>query len=95
MRLCFGHKYKLADGMPALAQLYVLYSDKARSFNQWQRVLYSNFYDTIRANYVHIYINNYTAQNDMLSIDCTILTTKFVNIAPSSHIPYCSLSLHI
>ena len=56
MRLCFGHKYKLADGMTALAQLYVLYSDKARSFNQWQRVLYSNFYDTIRENYMHILI---------------------------------------
>ena len=28
--------------MTALAQLYVLYSDRARSFNPWQRVLYPN-----------------------------------------------------
>ena len=38
-----GHKFKLADGVTALAQLRVLYSDRARSFNQWQRVLHANF----------------------------------------------------
>ena len=29
--------------MTDLAQLYALYSDRARSFNQWQRALYLNF----------------------------------------------------
>ena len=29
--------------MTALAQLYALYSHRARSFNQWQRALYPNF----------------------------------------------------
>ena len=34
---------QLADGVTAVAQLYALYSHRARSFNQWQRVLYLNF----------------------------------------------------
>ena len=33
----------LADSVTALAQLYALYSDRARSFNQWQRTLYPKF----------------------------------------------------
>ena len=33
-------KYKLADGVTALAQLRVLYSDRARSFNRWQPTLH-------------------------------------------------------
>ena len=36
-------QYNLADGVTALAQLYALYSHRARSFNQWQRALYPNF----------------------------------------------------
>ena len=35
--------YNLAYGVTALAQLYALYSDRAHSFNQWQRALYPNF----------------------------------------------------
>ena len=31
--------YNLADGVTVLAQLYVLYSDRARSFNPCQRAL--------------------------------------------------------
>ena len=38
-----GHKFKLVDDVTALAQLRVLYSDRARSFNQWKRVLHANF----------------------------------------------------
>ena len=34
--------YELADGVTALVQFRVLYSDKTRSFNQWQRVLCPN-----------------------------------------------------
>ena len=34
---------QLADGVTALAQLNAVYSHRARSFNQWQRVLYPNF----------------------------------------------------
>ena len=34
---------QLADGVTAVAQLYTLYSHRARSFNQWQRALYPNF----------------------------------------------------
>ena len=33
----------MADGVAALAQLYALYSHRARYFNQWQRALYPNF----------------------------------------------------
>ena len=33
-------KYKLADGVTALAQLRVLYSGRARSFNRWQPILH-------------------------------------------------------
>lgn len=36
-------QYNLADGVTAFAQLRVLYSDRTRSFNQWQSVLYPNF----------------------------------------------------
>ena len=35
--------YNMADGVTASAQLYALYSHRARSFNQWQYVLYPNF----------------------------------------------------
>ena len=35
--------YNLADGVTALAQFYTLYSNRARSFNQRQHVLYPNF----------------------------------------------------
>ena len=38
---------QLADGVTAVAQLYALYSHRARSFNQWQRALYPNFIITI------------------------------------------------
>ena len=34
---------QLADGVTALAQLYALYSHRARSFNKWQRTWYLNF----------------------------------------------------
>ena len=34
---------QLADGVTAVAQLYALYSHRARSFNQWQHALYPNF----------------------------------------------------
>ena len=43
VREMVGHKFKLVDDVTALAQLRVLYSDRARSFNQWQRVLHANF----------------------------------------------------
>ena len=33
----------MTDGVTALAQLYALYSHRARSFNQWQHALYPNF----------------------------------------------------
>ena len=33
----------MADGVTALAQLYALYSHRARSFSQLQRALYPNF----------------------------------------------------
>ena len=38
-----GRTDNLADGVTALAHLYALYSDRAHSFNQWQRALYPNF----------------------------------------------------
>ena len=38
------------DGVTALAQLYALYSDRARFFNQWQRALYPNL--TINVNMI-------------------------------------------
>ena len=34
---------QMANGVTASAQLYALYSHRARSFNQWQYVLYPNF----------------------------------------------------
>ena len=34
---------QLADGVTAVAQLYALYSHRARSFNQWHLALYPNF----------------------------------------------------
>ena len=43
--------YNLADGVTALAQLYALYSHRARSFNQWQRALYPNFIIIISKGY--------------------------------------------
>ena len=36
--------YNLADGVTVLAQLYVLYSDRARSFNPCQRALYLDLF---------------------------------------------------
>ena len=36
-------QYNLADGVTALGQLYALYYDSKRSFNQWQRALHPNF----------------------------------------------------
>ena len=35
--------HNLAGGVTALAQLFALYSDKARFFKQWQRALHPNF----------------------------------------------------
>ena len=49
--------YSFADGMTALAELYVLYFDRASSFNWWQRALYPNFIiklnDPCGFNFVH------------------------------------------
>ena len=40
------------DGVSALAELYALYPDRARYFNQWQRALYPKF--IIKGFVVHI-----------------------------------------
>ena len=50
---------QLADGVTALAQLYALYSHRARSFNQWQRALYPNFIINRTRSYTCT-LNNYS-----------------------------------
>ena len=77
---------QLADGVTAVAQLYALYSHRARSFNQWQHALYPNFI----INWLYIRIYTKKCNDSLLNIS---LRYHPLRVWDSNQRGHCSLFL--
>lgn len=75
----------MADGVEALAQLHILYSDWARSFNRWQGALYPNF--IINKVGSHHKCKKCFAHSDSLIWNIHLLATEEKNSRVKSLIP--------